>query len=330
MYEATMKRQLIYTVTPAFDGLKLIEFLLREGKLSRRFCTLATKEKRLRLNQKQVQLGAILSTGDVVTVIIERNESQQIEPEAMELVIVFEDEDIIVLNKPPFMLVHPTKNHETGTLANGLMYHFKQTGEGEVVRFISRLDRDTSGLILVAKNSFSHMRLAKAMEDNTIQKQYLGIITGQMNPSEGIIDLPIGKQNESDIRRCVIETGQVSITRYSTLRSYEKGSLLELELATGRTHQIRVHLSAMGHSLIGDELYSPALVDTTIEKDISQKLIDVPNVQNRNDFCMQRQALHASRLQFPHPRTGEVLVFTAVLPPDMEEQLRRFGAEWEK
>jgi len=321
MHEATMKRQLIYTVTPAFDGVKLIDFLIREGKLSRRFCTMASKEKRLRLNQKQVQLGALLRVDDVVTVIIERNESQHIEPEKMELAILFEDEDIIVLNKPPFMLVHPTKNHERGTLANGLMYHFKETGEGEVVRFISRLDRDTSGLILIAKNSFSHMKLAKAMENNHIDKHYLGIIGGWMIPREGTINLPIGKQQESDIRRCVIESGQVSITHYVTLRSFDYGSLLEFELITGRTHQIRVHLSALGQSLIGDELYGT---------DASAQSFELGSSEHLKVYCMQRQALHASRLQFPHPRTEEVLVFTATLPPDMEEQLRRLGTEWEK
>lgn len=315
-----MKRQIIYKVTSNYTERKLFDFLLLECKLSRRFCKAASKEKRLKLNGKNVPLGVIVQEGDEVIIIIERNESQNILPEPMVLDIVYEDSDLILINKPPFVLVHPTKNHENGTLANGLMYHFKQGNDSNVVRFISRLDRDTSGLILIAKNSFSHMRLAKAMEENAIKKQYLGIIDGHLSPREGIFDLPIGKLNVSDINYSIVEGGKPSITRYKTLEDYELGSLVELELVSGRTHQIRVHLSSSGHTLMGDTLYIKQSEGPTFMEEIPRESFD----------CMNRQALHAYKLSFPHPRSEEELSFSVKLPADMEKQLERLGQLWEK
>jgi 23S rRNA pseudouridine1911/1915/1917 synthase len=299
-------KQLIYTIPPNYNNRKVFEFLLLECNVSRRFCKNISKEKRLKLNGNSVPLGAIVHEGDIVRIVIERTESQNIKPEPIELSIVFEDEDLILINKPPFMLVHPTKNYEGGTLANGVLYHFKHQEEDSIVRFVSRLDRDTSGLILVAKNSFSHMRLAKEMEKGTIKKYYLGLIEGHLDPLEGVIEQPIGKVNETDIAYGVVEGGKLSKTKYKTVEQYALGSLLELELLTGRTHQIRVHLQSLGHSLIGDDLY--------------KKRVEVSSLE---PCIMTRQALHAYKLAFPHPRTEEILTFSIALPIDMLEQTER-------
>lgn len=296
-----MNRQLIYEVPPEFDGKKVFEFLLEACNLSRRFCKAASKEKRLKINGNIVPLGTLVRKLDQVIIIMKQQETQNISPENLELDIVFEDEDLIVLNKPPFILVHPTKNHEIGTLANGLMYHFEKTGSGEIVRFISRLDRDTSGLILIAKNSFAHMKLAKTMEAGKLRKLYLGIIQGILIPREGTIDKPIGKKNESDIFQSIVSEGQPSRTKYRTIETVGEYSLIEFELITGRTHQIRVHLQSEGFPLVGDALYGGMVKQGSIE----------------------RQALHAYKLTFNHPRTGLPMLFEIPMPRDMNRLLER-------
>lgn len=291
-----MNRQLIYKVPPSYAGRKVFDFLMEDCQLSRRFCKSATKEKRLFVNEKKAELGLLLHEEDTVKVIMRQQESQNILPEKMDLDIVYEDNDLIVVNKPAFLLVHPTKNHENGTLANGLMFHFQQNKSGDIVRFISRLDRDTSGLVLIAKNSFAHMRLAKEMEEHGLQKLYIAIISGQIEPSSGRIHKPIGKKFETDLFQSIIENGQDSETLYRTLKVHEGFSLLELELITGRTHQIRVHLQSVGHPLVGDSLYGGQLLP---------ELID-------------RQALHAFKLTFRHPRTEEIICLEAPVPGDMK------------
>ena len=194
-------------------------------------------------------------------------------------------------------MVHPTRGYPFGTLANGVLYYFKEKGENCIVRLVSRLDRDTSGLIIIAKNQFSHMALARDMHGNdvlksdlkkqsqqnkTFEKSYMAVVHGNMENKSGTIDLPIGNPNEDSAKREVWEDGQRSITHYEVIESFKNGDLLKVTLETGRTHQIRVHLSHIGHPLYGDSLYG------TCESEY-----------------IDRQALHAYKLIIPHPRTGE-------------------------
>lgn len=292
-----MSKSLKYEVDKNGNGMKIREYMTEILNFSGRFTRNAAMEKRIKVNEKTVKLNYKLETGDLILVQVEKDENQNIIPEDLNIEVIYEDDDLLVVNKRPFMVVHPTKSHPIGTLSNGVLYHFRKNNEGCIVRLVSRLDRDTSGLIMVAKNQFAHMSLAKSMEENKIIKSYLAIIHGHIEPKNGTIDLPIGRPNEDSIKRIVCDEGQRSITHYNIVESYDKDCLVELTLETGRTHQIRVHLSHIGHPIYGDSLYGG-------EEDIN---------------IINRQALHAYKLIIPHPRTGEKLMLVSDLPNDIKE-----------
>lgn len=287
----------IYEVTSKGEGSKIRDYLKYEENLSSRFIKGSAMDRRLWVNGEKVKLNYVLKEGDIIKINIEKYESQDIPPENLNIQVVYEDDDLLIVNKPPFMVVHPTKMHQSGTLANGIIHHFRAKGDNSIVRLVSRLDRDTSGLIMVAKNQFSHMNLAKSMEKNEIKKSYISIVHGNMPKVEGTIDEPIGRVENDTIRRGVVADGQRSITHYKVIDTFEEGQLLELVLETGRTHQIRVHLSHCGHPIYGDSLYS----------------------EYNDEALINRQALHAYGLSLPHPRSGNILTFKIEIPEDMEE-----------
>ena len=285
-------------VEEKYDGIVIREFLKEELELSSRLIRRAAIEKRIFVNKEAVRMRKVLHTGDIVEVKLERVESQNIIPEKMELNIVYEDDDILVLNKPPYTVVHPTRGYPTGTLANGILYYFNETNQNCIVRLVSRLDMDTSGLIIIAKNQYAHMALSKEMQLNHLEKRYLAVVHGHIEEEEGTIDLPIFKpENEEAIfKRIIDERGQRSITHYKVIKKFENADLVECLLETGRTHQIRVHLSHIGHPIYGDTLYG----DGEDEKEL-----------------IPRQALHAYGLDFKSPRTKEQLSLRAELPEDI-------------
>lgn len=285
-------------VEEKYDGIVIREFLKEELELSSRLIRRAAIEKRIFVNKEAVRMRKVLHTGDIVEVKLERVESQNIIPEKMELNIVYEDEDILVLNKPPYTVVHPTRGYPTGTLANGILYYFNETNQNCIVRLVSRLDMDTSGLIIIAKNQYAHMALSKEMQLNHLEKRYLAVVHGHLQKEEGTIDLPIFKpeEEESIFKRIIDERGQRSITHYKVVKKFKDATLVECLLETGRTHQIRVHLSHIGHPIYGDTLYGYG----EEEKEL-----------------IPRQALHAYGLDFKSPRTKEKLSLRAELPEDI-------------
>lgn len=293
------ENKLIFKVAAEDEGLKLREYLKSRQKLSSRLIKGAAIEGRITVNDKITKLNYVVKHNDEIGFNVVKEESQNIDPEKMDIEVVYEDSDIIVVNKRPGIVVHPTKSYPTGTLANGLLYYFKEKGENCIVRLVSRLDMDTSGLIMIAKNQFSHMALARDMSNENFEKSYLAIVHGNMKEKQGIINLPIYRTGGDTIKRVVDERGQESITHFKVVESFNKGDLVELTLETGRTHQIRVHLTHLGHPLYGDSLYGS---------------------EDDSDY-IKRQALHAYKLKFPHPRTGDILSLETNIPEDMKELL---------
>lgn len=317
-----MTNKLTYVVVANVADVKLRDYLKFTENLSSRFIKSTGLSGKIRVNNKVAKLNQRISSNDKIEIDMKQDEHQNIEPEKMDLDVVYEDIDLIVINKRPGIVVHPTRGYPLGTLANGVLYYFKEKDEKCIVRLVSRLDMDTSGLIIIAKNQFSHMALARDMQSTelqgsdvqgndmqskTFEKSYMAIVHGNMKNKSGTIDLPIGKPDTESIKREVCDDGQRSITHYEVIESFKKGDLVKVTLETGRTHQIRVHLSHIGHPLYGDSLYG-----------------------TEETQYISRQALHAYKLIIPHPRTGEQLILESKLPEDMEDLVSKLKVESEK
>lgn len=296
-----MSNKLEYKIDKEHDHVKLREFLTHIKKLSGRLIKGAARDGRITVNSKVVKLNYILECDDIVHVDVDKEEDQNIEPQKMYIDVVYEDDDMVIVNKPANMVVHPTKSHPDGTLSNGLLYYFREKGEGCIVRLVSRLDMDTSGLIIIAKNQFSHMALSRNIKGKDFQKSYLAVVHGNMENSKGTIDLPIYWDKDKGIKRTVDDRGQQSITDYEVIERYSKGDLVKLTLRTGRTHQIRVHLSHLGYPIFGDALYGTG----------------------DDAEYISRQALHAYKLSFKHPRTGNMINIESQIPEDIMELINK-------
>ena len=284
-----------------FEGRKIREFLKEKMGLSSRLIKGASIDKRILVNNNPVKMNYVLKENDEIVINLAKKESQNITPEKIDLDIVYEDKDIIVINKSPNMVVHPTKRYQSGTLANGLLYYFKESNQDCIVRLVSRLDMDTSGLIIVAKNQYAHSELSNQMQNNNVEKRYLALVHGHFSEKEGTIDLPIYRPEiEGVMARVIDERGQRSITHYKVIESYKDAELVECLLETGRTHQIRVHLSEIGYPVVGDTTYS----------------------NGKNDWGIKGQCLHAKSLKFKHPVTGKEMFIEAPLPEYFENVLQ--------
>lgn len=295
-----MNRTINYTAPIEYEGHKISEYLHNRGYSNPNLCTLRHTEGAILLNGQEVFMNTRLKEGDVITVNITETEvSEKIPPVELPFDVVYEDEDLLVVNKPADMPIHPSMKNYYNTLGNAAAYYFEQQGKPFVYRCVNRLDRDTTGLTIIAKHMVSCSILYDAVKDRRIDRTYTAIVLGEDLPEEGVIDKPLGRARESVVERVVdYEHGDRAVTHYRVLARGGGLSLLELHLETGRTHQIRVHMLSEGHPLIGDWLYNP------------------------EDRHMSRQALHAGTLSFPHPMTGEMLTFTVPMPEDMQKVCR--------
>lgn len=275
------------------DGLDLEEFLC-DNDISGRLFRRLYKGKQVYVNGKFKRKGLTLKSGDIVSIYME-DEEEHINPEKMDIDIVYEDFDLLILNKQPNIVVHPTKSHQENTLSNGISYYFKEKGIKKKIRFVNRLDMDTTGILIVAKNPFAHQQMALQFESNKVEKKYQAIVAGIVEKDEDYIDLPIGREEEKSIRKVVTEEGQESLTKYTVIDRYKDATILDVQIFTGRSHQIRVHLNHIGHPIIGDTLY------------------------NEESPYIKRQALHSYYLKVKHPRTKKDIEFIAPLPKDMVE-----------
>ena len=292
-------RILTHTVSPEEEG-RMVKGILR-GSLQLSYTLLKSlkwRENAILLNGQSVHVNAIVHAGDVVSVALsERTPREDLYREnTASPDIVYEDEDLLVLNKPAGVAMHPKADDAAAPSLAAMLTGY--LGEGSVPHFVSRLDKGTSGLLIAAKIGYVHDRLRRALHSSELRREYRAVAVGQVTPPRGVINAPIGRADGSIIRRCVREDGLVSRTEYEVLRTTERFTLLRLRPETGRTHQLRVHMAYLGHPLAGDWLYGTE--DKTL---------------------IARPALHSYELWFTQPVTGQEMHFTAPIPQDMQRLL---------
>ncbi len=270
------------------------------------------KENKVLLNSKISTKNFKVKTGDIIDIEILPLEKVEIKAENIDIDIVYEDDDVMVVNKPRGMVVHPAVGNYSGTMLNAIMYHIKDSDFFEVddtnirAGIVHRIDKDTTGLLMVAKNEASHLSLSKQLKDRTVNRRYVALVHGGFKDDSGVVDAPIARHKRDRLKMAVDMRGKNAVTNYKVLESYGKYTLLELKLNTGRTHQIRVHMKHIKHPVVGDNVYG-------------------------SKTCKYRhigQLLHAKTLGFIHPKTGEYMEFTAPLPADFAEVIESCVREY--
>lgn len=250
-----------------------------------------------------------VQAGDKISLVKPEPQSLELTPENIPLDIVYEDDDMIVVNKPQGMVVHPAPGHPNHTLVNALLYHSPLSTINGTFRpgIVHRIDKDTSGLLMVAKNDLAHQSLAEQLRNKTNKREYLALVYGQIKEDEGTIDAPLGRNSQDRKKQAVVKDGRHAVTHFKVVKRYDNFTLVKCILETGRTHQIRVHMKYIGHPLVGDPLYGP-----------------------RKVIGKNGQFLHAALLGFKHPRTGEEMVFEAPLPENFQKMLDKLDKQQHK
>jgi 23S rRNA pseudouridine1911/1915/1917 synthase len=259
-----------------------------------------------------------VSRGQKITLQLPDPEPAEARSQDLPLTILHEDRDVVVLDKPAGLVVHPAAGHRDGTLVNALLFHVEDlSGVGGELRpgIVHRLDKDTSGVMVVAKHDLAHRKLTTAWNSDAVRKEYLALVYGTPAPERGLVDAPIARDPRDRKKMAVVEGGRRAVTEYEVVERLRGVSLVRCRLRTGRTHQIRVHLKHRGHPLVGDPVYSGAQWRGIPDKRIQRLLAQFP-----------RQALHAARITFPHPSSGEAMTFEAPLAGDFAELLAALGA----
>lgn len=283
------------------SGIRLDKALADLTELSRSLANEAIKNGNILVNGKAVKAKYSVKEGDLVTYDLPEPEVLEYEAEDIPLDIVYEDDDVAVVNKPQGMVVHPSVGHTSGTLVNALMYHIHDLSSiNGVVRpgIVHRIDKDTSGLLMIAKNDRAHQALAEELKDKKSLRKYLAIVHGNISNDRGVIEAPIGRSEKDRKKQAVMAKGKPAVTHFKVLERFGNYTLVELTLETGRTHQIRVHMAYIGHPVAGDPLYGP-----------------------RKTLKGNGQFLHAQTLGFTHPTTGESLRFSVEPPAIFQETL---------
>jgi 23S rRNA pseudouridine1911/1915/1917 synthase len=307
-----------YSITDKHRGLRLDVFLASQVKdLTRSRIQELIKREFVKVNGRSPKSGYRLKTGDQVSVIIPCAVPYEMEAEPVEFTLVHEDSSLIVLDKPPGLVIHPAPGHPTGTLVHGLLQHCDDlSGIGGILRpgIVHRLDKDTSGLVVVAKNDHAHTFLAKQFKARTVKKRYLAIVHGMIDGTEGEIDLPIARHTKRRKEMSVLSSkGRRALTFWQKMEEFGSGfSLASVTPKTGRTHQIRVHLSYLGHPIVGDPVYG-------YKRNWWKKRAPL---MNRILPHIKRQQLHSETLGFIHPDSETYCEFKAPLPDDMEHVIK--------
>ncbi|HPW54212.1 MAG: RluA family pseudouridine synthase [Thermoanaerobaculaceae bacterium] len=306
-------------VPPEHAGLRLDRFLAGAGQgWSRSQASRWIEDARVLHNGRPCKPSQLLGVGDVVEIAPPPPEPSALRPQDIPLDVLYEDEHLIAINKPPGLVIHPAAGNPDGTLVNALLAHCADlSGVGGVERpgIVHRLDKDTSGVLVVAKHDQAHRALSLAFRWRTTDKRYLAVVYGVPRTAEGVVDAPIGRHRVERKRMAVVPDGRPSRTLWSVRERFEGTCLVECRLVTGRTHQVRVHLAHLGHALVGDPVYAGKQW---------RNLADPRRAEVCRDF--PRQALHAWKLSITHPATGTPMTFEAPIPPDLEALLAALRA----
>lgn len=302
-----MTREL--TAATEHAGVRLDAFLSADGALTRSQAARLIAEGRVRVNGKPAAKSARLSGGETVTVDVPQLRETALPPQDIPLDVVYEDDDVIVVNKPTGLVVHPAPGHPDGTLVNALLHHCGDSlsGIGGEKRpgIVHRIDRDTSGLIIAAKNDAAHLALSAQLKDHSLSRTYECLVIGNMKQDSGTVDAPIGRSSADRKKMAVVPTGRRAVTHWEVVARYPGVTHLRCRLETGRTHQIRVHMAHIGHPILGDTVYG------------AKK--PVPGLTG--------QCLHAAGLRFVHPRTGEPVELHCPLPPEFTAMLQKLQSK---
>lgn len=301
------------TVSPEDAGVRIDKYLAEQlPDITRSYLQKLLKDGSVQMNGKPVKASTKTAVGAVIALTIPEPEEPEILPENIPLDILYEDSDVILINKPKNMVVHPAAGHYTGTLVNALMYHCRGalSGINGVLRpgIVHRIDKDTTGVLIVCKNDRAHNALAEQLKEHSITRKYRAIVCGNLKEDEGTVDAPLGRHPQDRKKMAIVRSGgKRAVTHYRVLERFGNDTYIECQLETGRTHQIRVHMASLGHPLLGDEIYGRA----------------------KSPFKLEGQTLHAMVLGFIHPTTGEYMEFEAPLPEYFEkllEKLRKSGS----
>lgn len=289
-----MKLEYVVDNLTKYENVKQV--LKEEFLISDRLIVKLKNSKQIYLNNMPTFVNQKLKIGDNILADLDFEEtSNNIVPTKIDLDILYEDDGLLIVNKPPFMPVHPSMDHFEDSLSNGIKYYFNSIGLKRKIRPVNRLDKNTSGIVIFAKNEYMQECLIKQMKSGSFKKEYLALVYGIIDKKIQLIDAPIARKDNSIIERCISENGYRAITEIELLKAFDNYSLVKCFLKTGRTHQIRVHLSFIGHPILGDDLYGK-----------KSKFID-------------RQALHAYMVSFIHPLTKKTFKIDAELPNDIND-----------
>ena len=293
-------------VNKAEEGNRIDKYLNEIGVVvSRTAVQRLLEEKKINVNNNSVKTSYKIQSGDVIEIEEEEPKDEKIKAQEIPLNVIYEDNDIIVINKPKGMIVHPGNGNPDGTLVNAVMAKCKGSlsGIGGEIRpgIVHRLDKDTSGIIIVAKNDLSHINLSNQIKNREVKKTYIALVRGIVKENEATINMPIARSPKDRIKMAVVRNGKEAITHFKVLERYSEGfSLLEIKIDTGRTHQIRVHLAEIGYPVVGDYVYS----------------------NGKNPFGIVGQCLHAKKLEFNHPTTNKKMTLEAPLPEYFENVIK--------
>lgn len=301
-------KQDTFELEAEYEGERLDKYLsILYPEQSRSFFQKLIKDGHVLVNDTPEKANYRLRVEDLISVTIPDAVETPILPENIPLDILYEDDDLLVVNKPKGMVVHPSAGHYTGTLVNAIMYHCKDSlsGINGEIRpgIVHRIDMDTTGSLIVCKNDESHIFIAEQIKEHSVTRKYRGIVYGGVSDDEGTIDAPIGRHPTDRKKMAIVPNGKPAITHYRVLQRFERYTYMEFQLETGRTHQIRVHMASIGHPLLGDAVYS----------------------SGKSPYHLQGQTLHAMTIGFIHPTTREYLEITAPLPEYFEKILRDLG-----